>query len=468
MSGTSPTVPWTRVCYGVDLQQQGPVVVRGERTRRGRITWSTEAPPDRPSKRGSDGPVFVGAIDARKSFLRWIEAPYTSRRKARKVLPTVLDLQLPFELDQCRYTLPLIRVSRGAATRAMAVGARIADLESALQAYEAAGFDPVVLDHEGLALWTQSLREVPMASGSESGLRVVVWLSPGHTTVCIGRGRALHAAHGLTTADPAHIRRLVYAQVEALSQDQPSGPDRHDKLASVHWLWAGPGVRDERAWPALRDELVQHWAGRSDTHKQPSLLLARALATRALLPEPLPCNLRSGSIAHPVPVARRDRRTRLAAAAVGLSGLMLSAAAVGTHAAVAAREHRMEADLAALRDRLAGFHVKAKGAHAVRVVEDAVQDRIEKTAFFVEAGRPSLSFLLNDITRLGNRLGLRYTELALTGRSIHVKGTAPDWRNCDPLIQRLRQAGYAAELQRQNVLVDDVIPFTIVSGGPDA
>ena len=461
MNESTASLSWARTCYGLDLQGDLGFVVRAER-KRGRVEYRSVAL----DEMSAGGRLCAGCVGARRSFARWVEAPFASLAKARRVLPTLLDLQLPFALEDCVYSFPCIKGEGDESTRALAVGARSLDVESVLEAFGAVGVDPVVLDHEGLAIWTQSLRELPVAEAGADVLRTVVFLGNDRATISVGRGEEFLASHGLETDDAARIRRLLVAQVETLHSRSGGGGEPLSQ-PRVQWVWTGPGAADGARVAALQEELGEEGRARPTVHEEPHFFLARALATRALVRGPLRCNLRSGALAHPAVTRRAGERARNGALLVLLSGLVLCAAAVGVQALAGRRESRLQEELTSLRDSLAGYHVTGKGEHGLKAVSEAVDERLTRMAPFVHALGPSLLATLTDVARAAGNRGLHVEVVALARDRVLIRGTAPEWRSCEELLAQVRRAGYAASLQRRDSPESERVPFTISSEGSD-
>ena len=53
----------------------------------------------------ADGILVSAQVPAHATVVRFITAPLASRGKALKVLPSLLDVQLPFPLEKCRFEL---------------------------------------------------------------------------------------------------------------------------------------------------------------------------------------------------------------------------------------------------------------------------------------------------------------------------------------------------------------------------
>ena len=229
MTENESVIAGGKTAYGVDVQGDTVVVVRGERSRAGVKHSSVAGGADSLDAAVREGAVVAAGLSSAGSFTRWLEAPFAGTRKTRKVLPTLLDIELPFALEDCIYSFLGLERTLAGKTRALAVVARRGDVEAKLRSLNELGVDPVLLDQEGLALWTQSLAEKPLPPGSSDRARVVVYLGVNRSCVAIGKGGAYLCSHGLTSAEPAHISRILRAKTDA-GQDQ--GVD-------IEWFWTG-------------------------------------------------------------------------------------------------------------------------------------------------------------------------------------------------------------------------------------
>lgn len=450
MKDTDGVLQWAGSCYGVDLQGDDAVVVRAARSR-GRVT-TVRIPSDDPAFREKigRGAACVGCLSSRESFARWVEVPLPASKKARKVLPSVLDIELPFSLETCVYEFFGIEQTARGTTRALAVVARLADVEKKVEACRRAGIDPVVLDQEGLAIWTQGLHEAPLSSAGGPGVtRVIVYLGGDRTCVAIGHGEAFVSAHGLGRADGVSLIRLLKTcQL----------PD------TVQWAWAGPGAADGEAVGALHAELARHWPGPSFVHPEPEAFLARAVATRALLAGPWRCNLRLGPAQHPR-IERRQRSQSVKAALLFLTaGLLLVGVNLAWSRAVRAREARIDQAFDALRDRLLGYRLPVKGEKAIAAVRLKLEQDWQRLAPFVDAFGPSRRETLIGVMDIGSRRGLTYDTVSLAPGSVLISGLAPDWKSGEELAAYLRQAGFRVALGRKEALANEKIPFTVSTG----
>lgn len=476
-----------RTCYGIDSREdltiagEKPaekkvgdlIVVRAERipwpklwarrARRNRVNY-TAVFPDDPSfvEEIRDSKVVVGCLSVRESFTRWLEAPFAASSKAQKVFPTLLDIQLPFALEDCIYSfLNMSRVHPKdpldkKATRALAVAARLADVEKKLESFKALGIDPIVLDHEGLALWTQSLRELPVQPETIALPRVVICLNSGRSTLVIGRGEEFLGAHSVRYEDSSQINRLL--------KTYQGSADVGDPQSVTQWVYTGPGARDTELVKELHERLGKDWPGPSFVHDEPETFLARALATRAILPGPLRCNLRMGPLTHPKITQRARRQSIKTALLFMLAGLLLCSVNLTWGRLIKRKEAQIDRTFCSLADELAGYHLTARGDHALAIVRNKLDRRMDLMGPFLKAFEPSLTSTLSGIMEIGKKHELRYETLSLSrDKQVLIRGTSGDWNRCEKLSAYLQQNGFAVKLDRKEALADGMIPFTITS-----
>ncbi|MCX7010462.1 MAG: hypothetical protein NTY53_25005, partial [Kiritimatiellaeota bacterium] len=274
--------------------------------------------------------LLAAALPATEGFARWIETPLIAADKTLKVLPALLDVQLPFPLETCLYDFCNLHAGAGKNFRAFACAARRTDVEARLAQHRVLGLDPALLTHEGLVLWRQALAEIPLMP---KALRVVAYLGDGRTTLAVGSGAdggELISLHGirlgadeLAPPDAPAVRQWA-GRVNQLLHALPAGADGEP----VQWLWCGPGA--EAAAP-LEAALAQGDRVRFKQLAEPALFLARALALAALAGDAAG-QLRTADLTHPALLAHvegRRRRTTLN---------LLAAGGAGDHATLAGQE----------------------------------------------------------------------------------------------------------------------------------
>ncbi len=439
---------WVRTCYACADNHDRLVMLRAERAY-GKITF-TQARPDSPTfiKDARNGVPVVASMSTRESFTRWLEAPFKTLRKAVKVLPTLLDIQLPFPLEDCVYMFVAGRRPENNSTAGLAVGARIANVRKKIARFEAMKINPVVLDQDGLAIWTQSLRELPATEGDKKKPRVIMYLNGIFSTLVLGRGDDFLSAHSVNADDPGSIKRLLNAQLGNPSE--------------VHWIWTGPDAGDQERVTDIHAMLANDWPGHSDFHDDPGTFLVRAIAVRALLPGPMRCNLRMGQLAHPAILQKGRTREVKAAVVCLLAGLILCGVNVLAQNLVKNRQDDMNRALGAMADGLAGYHVAEKGDDALKTLNGLLENRMKLCQPFLDSvENQSVIGIITGMVKAGDANGLRYETLSAGWREVIVVGTAPDAASCEKLISYIKQEGFSAELEKKDSLPDTRIPFTL-------
>jgi len=454
-----------RLCCGIDLQGDSLAVVHAERTRRG-VRYRKIAAADLATQAGKANKheFVVGAMPARECFSRWLDAPLASQVKARKVFPALLDIQLPFPVESC--VCDFLQTHRTAErhVRTLAVAARVADVQRRIERFQEQGWDPHGLDHEGLALWTQSLDEEsdPTARpGAER--RVVVYLGRDRWTVALGRGRKFAGSHALRAGDRDHLRRVLKSAwpAEARTEEPATA------AAPVRWAWAGPCAADPQTAPDLRRTVENEWPGSSLLHAEPETFLARALAARALCGGPYRCNLRRGALTHAVTRERERRRQ----AGWAWFGLAAGAALLIGSGALQMRLSRLEEEstdrFAEMRDRIIGYPMNVFGDDALEQARKALAQRRQELRPFARALEPSLLVRLESLLDACRATDVLLDELVVNDERITARGTLPRWKGGVALRQRLVESGYGAPaLERRPARDDGRIPFTLETGAP--
>ena len=436
---------------GVEIDGDTLRVVRGRR-RQGRFTWNVVTADDSTvAKELQSGRAAVaGHVSPRESLARWLDVPYASAHKADLVLPTLLDIQLPFPLEQCLFVFPSRSRTEGNAIRALAVVARLTEIEQRIESYSAHKADITHIDHEGLALWSQVLQDGPPQIDDANCLRILVHLASERWTVVLGRGHNFLAAHGVTPGDEAHIRRLIHTQVE-------------DGSPQVLWLWSGPGAADVATVESLYRRLNVRNPGPSQILPQPDSVLARALARRVVMPDPMACNLRRGPLLHEWMRAREEQKSRGPAILLALGGALLCAAVLLSDVSVKRMESATDRRFSALAESLAGYRVTAKGRDAIRMVRRARRQQTQQENPFLEAVAPSQVGRLARIASVAKQNLVDLHSVELSTGALRITGEAADWDAPETLQNAMRTEQQNPVLHRKEDLRRDRVKFALAA-----
>lgn len=456
-----------RVCYGVTLSGATAVMVRAWRSSGGNVRQAVPTTGDAaacdPSADGlaesvRSGGATVGCLAVQESLTLWLNSPLASRTKAEKVLPSLLDIQLPFPLEDCLYQFVEFRRTPEGTVSALVCAARREAIQACLDRYQAQGADPMLLDHEGLALWTQSLAEWP---SEPRRYRVLIYLANDHTTLVIGCGERYGNAHSLQMpSPPAADDGLVNRLQLLLHAGLPAG-------TGVQWLFCGARAGETAVVETLHRSLTRDWPGPLTRLKEPASFLARALCERTLKRGPLRCNLRQHTFTHKAVRRAVDGRARSAAMGILVAGLLLVGFSLTSRLLGEHRFNQIKAEITAVAGELAPG-VTIPYGREIPEVQKAWEKQALLTAPFLDAFAPSLAPRLAEVVKAGQASTVRFETLSLRRNSLALTGVAEDWDQCGQLELRLKALGYAVKLQRQEAIAENKVRFTVNAegGGP--
>jgi hypothetical protein len=437
------------ISIGIDFA--GPRAVAVEARGGGRVRLLEGALP-------SDAPV-AAALPAYAGFLRRLTAPLPSIRKARRVLPSMLDIELPFPLEACSYVFLNVRRIAGAGVEALAVAARAEDIATWIERCRSAGVDPISIEHEAAVLWRAWRAERPLA---REQTRLIVYLGVDRTTLAYGDAVGLVAATGLRQG----VDALAEAGAPALQRLGLWWRAIQDNRAqgTVHIAWCGPAADRADARRALTHALFPDSAPRDLDAPDGERLLARALAQSLAAGESDEGNLRRGAMAHPLSARRAARaRSRALAAAAAAALLLGGVSQIGLYALDRARDE-WQARLVDEARRLSGADRLPRGQELF-AAQRALERQAAAWAAFERYRGPGAEGLLSHAVRTAAGLGIHIQSAVVRPSSILMHGTAGDWDVGDRLAAALATRGLRANLDRRDAGADERVHF-ILRGEP--
>lgn len=441
---------FTKFWYGASLSAKTPRIVRATRSFTGRLNFSTV---DWPLSESSHPPV-AGCIGIQESLTLWLETPFTSKSKALNVLPSMLDVQLPFPLEDCCYCFVRFRRSASKTILALAVAARRATIQQRLDQYKACGIDPVIIDHEGLALWHESLREnLPRSDVT----RVVVNLEQDHVSFVIGSGTVFLNAHSLQM--PAESGAAMRPE-DAFQRMHRILRAELQTAKPVEWVFCGALARQPAVVNALHRLLSGEWPGSFMVHKSAETFLPRALSSRALAGGFAACNLRQHELTHADLRTEHKKRSVRALILLFLAGMAICAFNLAWQIAGALQFKNARQEIS----RLAGEIAPDRAIPYGREVDEAqkiVQKRMKDSAPVMNIFAQPLSMRLAEIINAGRDCRLSFTRLEIARDKIIINGTAEDWNYCERLAKLLENTGYKTEMERTEGPDDNLVHFTV-------
>ncbi len=461
------TIPFATEAFGLDLSATYAAVVRAWRNRSGiqyetiltasdqAVSSALPAVAERIQRdtRSSHG-VTVGALPVTQGSTRWLTAALSQPAKARRVLPSLLDVHLPFPLESCVYGFLGLQPTDDGQLRALAVVAREAAVSDRLAEMARWNMDPHVLDHEGLACWDYHQQSLPSAEREAS---IVVYLGQDRTVWAAGYGDRLTHTHATQRALAPHTEDTWHERITRMLRGTFSAAG----TPTVHWYWTGPGATDDVLRTAAEERLQRQPIPLTfHMHTEPSTFLARALACRVLNRSPWAWNYRQGTMTHPEMVRRRTVMLRRTAWTGIAAGLCLMAINLGVQRYTQAREQAADAALAEWTRAITGHDHVIRGQE-VLLAERALADQQPTWAPLLAAQQPGVLHEWAALLRAGARHELHFDVIRLRPDEIQVRGTAQDWNASETFAQHLEQQGWQVNLQQQDVTDTRRVRFRI-------
>ncbi len=431
--------------YGLDLSASPPRCCRmAARGTPKAVPWPLPETVRREIESGAA--ALAVAAPAALTVVRRMEAPFASVRKAARIWPSLLDMDLPFPVEaaQCDFA-PAETLDGKAVTLACAI--RRSDLGALLRDVSDRGIAPAFCDAEAPALWSQHLRETPPVDAARPVM--LVHAAAGHLSVLCGRGHRLERVHVLRTAPDRLEPALWLARFRRLC----AAPETDGGTPATVW-WSGG---DESVLDRLRGALEGALPLRHATHREPDLFLARALATRAVGGH---CTaFLSGDFLQPALARRRSRRGR----ALALAAIAVSLAVLALNTAI---RWRFRAERDDLQRQLASTAAALVDGPLVPGQEVLMAERALADAEpGWEAVRAALApdthgmQALERLRGLAGR-GVQFTRVAWTPAGLEIAGNAPSPQSLEGL------PGWAPDVSVQPAGEDGRVAFRMKGEWP--
>ncbi len=432
---TPATASWSKTAYGIDFSESQPIIIKGAKSGRSlsfesvNIASLDSLPPHS---------TIAACLLQKESFTRWLIAPIASAKKATKVFPALLDVQLPFSAEDCEYTLLQTTATPDhTGTRGLIAGARYVDIEKRLNAFDTLGLpSPHLLDQEAIALWTQSLHESPRIEGDPE-LRIILYISSERVTLAIGQKDEFLGAHTMRQLDPDQIHRIIKSYF--------STPPK-----LTQWFITGPHPTLPEPMGAPLDTLTKRWPGPMKITREPKTFLARALVTRALTSGPIRCNLRTGRFLHPLLAQRQAKRPYQWATAMLMAGLLLCAINIAWVLFVANRTAEIQKTFRSLAVEITGSPLGIPVGQEVLMAHRAIEAQTRAIEPFLAATDRPIAQTLKTILLVSGEEGLTIETLTMSRKNMVIHGLAPKWTQAETARRRLNTPEWVATLERKD------------------
>lgn len=408
--------------------------------------------------------LFVSYIPCRYSFTRWLHVPFRNHSKIMKVLPSLLDVELPFPIDDAVYSFPIFKRS-GHSTYALSVGALKKDIVSTMEKISEYRINPNVIDHQGLALWTQTITELPSERIGSNALRILMYLAKNNSAIVVGQGTEFISAHALNSEEPSEIRRIVRIilshLLENISTDKKNShmPPLHEKfLYKIVWVWCGSGTEDKHGLSTLQNETNAIKQGEHIIHDNPADFLLRGLITRALRRNIETCDL---SLDAETKLRRiHTKQSTYSAVSFLLSGFLLFAVGTFMRSTAQSKLRKVNTEFSQLSRELNAVE-GTTGADAVLTASRATTAKIETFRPFMEYFKQSMIDEIYELVYTARSNNLYYETVSVNNSAIEITGIAENWDSPEVLVTYFTRKGIQPILNRKDALPDEKIPFTI-------
>lgn len=327
-----------------------------------------------------------------------ITPPELPPQKVQRILPALLELQLPFPFSECQSCwVPY-------PPRFLAHTIRRSDLSQHLSTLQEKGINPAHVLPPAHAAWTLAATEFPQKSPTEP--RAVIVCGNQQSVLLTGQG-AFCEKQSIFKSDATEIMRRLRLNFAGL----PKG---------LSIILAGSSA------PALQEPLAQQLGDSASIQvaQNPAYFLARACAS-AVCHGSLsrPVDFRTGSFAHPASQRKQTRPTLWLTACLALCSLLLFGLSYHLHTSSARATHQLESRVRNTIDYLAGYHVKVRGERAIQEAREGLQSQLDPT--WVEFQENSVLKKLASLNASLQKQAIQLHHFTLDSNSLSASGIAP-------------------------------------------
>lgn len=464
---------FSTISFGIDADASGWVAVRAER-RWGRVVSETVGAVDADATAGGAdfaelcaaisrvSPVrraVTAAAPAAETIVRRMVAPKMGPARARKVLVSLLDAQLPFRIEDCAVVVSEWR-RVGDGTEALAAVIRREALDRRLAELAAMGVAPTALDVEAIAAWDSACREFGEPAPGET--RMVVHATLERWVCAVGGDTGLEGA--VTVREPpaeAHDAG-AWNRADLIFRTASAGRCVEREC----WIWMGRPAERVALWSqTMAERRGLGLAGRVLISREPETALARTLALRAVEGKLRQTNLLTRDKL-PVDVRRaRDRVAVLAAGGLIAASVMLVGVEARRISALAQRERDWAAQLERRAREVGGLGRVQRGLE-VRMARESVERQLAALAPLDRLFQPPQTASLAGLLRLAGPAQIHLEVVELSDRAVRLEGSAPDRDAARRPEEFLRMLGYEAKTEAGPARPDGRTPFVVEGTRP--
>lgn len=378
----------------------------------------------------SDGSACSAPVNLQEALMLRLNTPPLPEDKILRILPSLLDVQLPFPASECSY------VFMQTPPHCIAHAVRNSDLENLISSLASLQCNPVRIVPPAVVVWAKAIEEFPPKNSEEP--RAVLIANRDYTLMLTGTGQNLSGQSVFKTSPEEPPRRLRLALGTI-----PEG---------IVCICAG----DEHGTTA--ESLAQF----QKTHRaeiksvqSPLFFLARALAADGEVNDATryDSNLRSGTFLHPAqsrrhaaPALRFSAITVVCAAAIAAASLFSLAKA---NANAEASRNSIQLQI----NKVAGYKVDAKGSKGIKTALDAAGQNIDNAV--VAFANDSIATAIPAIEPACKKHSVTLHHVFIDSAGLTASGTAPDESTIASFVREINDSRIKTALTEQPVRNED-------------
>ena len=389
----------------------------------------------------SDGSSCTAALPPSSSLLVSLRPPELPESKLEKILPSLLDVQLPFPIAECTYTF--VRYGKKQVAHAI----RNVDLERHITGLNETGYNPAQIVPPAHAAWMNALSEFPPRSPDEP--RAVLIGGSEQTILLSGHGQELAGQSVFKTdaAEPPRRLRLAFGGIP-------------DGLVCIL-----TGSQHNLIKTALESSSAKLDA-KIFTAPSPEFFLARALAfTTKHDGKNTDSNLRQGAMTHPAKSRLARKPLLVLCLTLAASSLLILAVAVSALCHAKNQEAKAKAMLERTLNEVAGYPIKTKGERAIQDARAGMAVTIDReVANYLSA---AVSAKLPVLAQLCTQHGIKLHYLAIEAGNLTASGSAASKAAVDAFVKSLNGAGINTAISEEpKAVADGSVTFFIHTAKP--
>lgn len=393
------------------------------------------------SKTLAEGVACTAAATPASTLFVPLNTPAIKGAKLKKILPSLLDIQIPLPIADCVYTFIQYR------TDYAAYAIRKADIKTQLDSLNEMGCNPCRLVPMAHAAWMLSLAEFPLKRPNEP--RALFVAGAQQTVLISGCGEAVEKQSVFKTAAAEPVRRLKLA----------FGGVPENLVCIV------AGAEHQSVVDAL-EAPDANLSANVITAPSPPYFIARALARDGKNDGGAEdTNLRTGAFAHALLSRREMKPAFYLKVTLVVASIVILAASISVLAITQKAEEQSKVVLQNRLQEIAGFSIKSKGQRALQDARSAMPLRLDDAILSSIENR--IPQWLSATTTICLQHNIKLQHLSITVDGLTASGVASSANAAHEFVSALASAGINATLtEPPKAIKDGTFTFFVLPAKP--